>query len=253
MKRYFIIAVLLSLAGGSGLFLWRKSADNFIKEPLPVAAEPKAASLTKQETPSKNLKAEALQLLAKNPIVGDQVSGAEKNQITEKVASLKKILADNFLNFQAWIDLANYYKFAEDYNGALAMLNFAVKLQPTNFLAFHNLGDLYGFYLKDSAKAEDNFLKSLQYNPRNIDAYLELSSLYRSGYQGRTNSETLLSAAAQKYPNDPNFPILLGQYYEENNRPAEALASYQRAFKLLPSDKSVEEEIQNLKIQLGLN
>src|SRR3990167_8732286 len=74
--------------------------------------------------------------------------------IEPRLAADIALLAKNNQDFSAWMDLAILHKIGGDYRGAEAIWLYAVKQWPTSYVAFHNLGDLYQNFLKDSVKAK---------------------------------------------------------------------------------------------------
>lgn len=74
--------------------------------------------------------------------------------IERRLAADRSALKQNSQNFNAWMDLAILYKMGGDYEGAESIWLYATKVWPTNYVAYHNLADLYRNFLKDSAKAK---------------------------------------------------------------------------------------------------
>ena len=85
---------------------------------------------------------------------GADVTAEVKAAIEPRLAADIALLDKNSSNFNAWMDLAILRKIGGDYRGAEAIWLYATKQWPTSYIAFHNLGDLYQNFLKDSAKAK---------------------------------------------------------------------------------------------------
>jgi len=85
---------------------------------------------------------------------GADVTADVKAAIEPRLAADIALLAKNNQDFNAWMDLAILHKIGGDYRGAEAIWLYATKQWPTSYVAFHNLGDLYQNFLKDSAKAK---------------------------------------------------------------------------------------------------
>jgi len=85
---------------------------------------------------------------------GADVTAEVKAAIEPRIAADIALLSKNNQDFSAWMDLAILHKIGGDYRGAEAIWLYATKQWPTSYVAFHNLGDLYQNFLKDSAKAK---------------------------------------------------------------------------------------------------
>jgi len=115
-----------------------------------VSGLPEGATVT-EETP-------APQPVAPNyraPVAyGADITAEVKAAIEPRLAADIALLAKNNQDFNAWMDLAILHKIGGDYRGAEAIWLYAIKQWPTSYVAFHNLGDLYQNFLKDSVKAK---------------------------------------------------------------------------------------------------
>lgn len=190
----------------------------------------------------------AYQIIDKLTVFGVQVSADEKRLYSEKIEEAINIIKSNYDYLNPWLDLGSYRKLAGDYDGAIEAWNFAGIIRPQNSISFHNLGDLYGFYLKNYPKAEENFLKSISNNPENIDAYIQLVTLYEYQYKEKINEiEPLLLKGIEANPSSSNLKITLGEFYKNRNRINEAIKYFEEALKLSPSNKALEREIADLK------
>ena len=86
-------------------------------------------------------------------------------------------------------------------------------IRPDDFVAYHNLGDLYGFYVKDYPKSEDNYLKSIKNNPANIQAYLDLAVIYGSVYKEKAGQvESILLRGLEANPGNAGLQAALDDY-----------------------------------------
>lgn len=129
--------------------------------------------------------------------------------ITEKINKLVKELKKDSSLFSDWIDLGLYRKMAGDYDGASEAWEYAGKISQKNSLSFRNLGDLYGYYLKDSTKAEKNFLKAIENGPSQIEYYFKTVEFYRDVMKDNTKARQVVEQGIKSNPNSKELKSLL--------------------------------------------
>jgi len=133
-----------------------------------------------------------------------------------KIAELTAILKADSSDFAAWMNLGIRRKQVEDYEGARQAWEYASALQPENNIAYHNLGILFHYHLKDYAKAEQNFKISLQKNTTYPQTYSELHDLYRYSYkQNTTAAVDILKQGLIATNNNNNLLVTLARYYRD--------------------------------------
>ncbi|MEI6346246.1 MAG: hypothetical protein WCO79_03370 [bacterium] len=103
-------------------------------------------------------------------------------------------------NFATWNSLAQNYQVAEDYAAARDVWEYLGKVFPSNHVAYGNLGFLYGYYLKDVVRAEQNYLKAIQNAPSQAFLYFQTAEFYRDVLK---NSEKALAIAQKGLTNNP--------------------------------------------------
>jgi len=132
-----------------------------------------------------------------------------KKIIIEKIDLLvKKLKKDNSL-FQYWIDLGLYRKIAGDYEGAQEAWEYVGAVKPNESLSFRNLGDLYGYYLKDSVKAEENLLKAIENDPNQIEYYFKTVEFYREVMKNNIKARQIAEQGIKSNPNSKDLIDLL--------------------------------------------
>lgn len=73
--------------------------------------------------------------------------------------------------------MGNIYKMLNNYDNALTFYDKAIKLDPTNYLTYNNIGTCY--YSKcEYQKAEEMYIKALEYNNQCSIVYNNLGNLY---------------------------------------------------------------------------
>ncbi len=128
-----------------------------------------------------------------------------RNNIDKLRTQLK---ADNTL-YEQWINLGLQYKIAGDYMGAKDAWEYAGAIRPKNSVSFHNLGDLYGYFLKDIVKAEQNFIKAVENSPNNIMYYFKLAEFYRDIEKNIEKARSVIEQGIEKNPNSTELKLLL--------------------------------------------
>ena len=105
-------------------------------------------------------------------------------------------------NLTAWIDLGLQRKALHDYEGARQAWEYASIIRPKNSLSFGNLGDLYAYYIKDSVKAEQNFLTAIENDKNLIYLYFQASDFYRDVLKDLTKARAILKEGAKNIPSE---------------------------------------------------
>lgn len=258
MQKILIIISILILVGGIAWFVLYSrddgvaavTLDDLIKMAEEEGYVPDVLKKPAEEQ-KPDLEGMAFKIIAR-PILIRKSSLSEDNQkrVTEKINELTKAIKEDYDYFLYWVELGNYRKYIEDYEGAIEAWDFAGLLRPKNHISFHNLGELYGFYLGDYKKAEQNFLKSIINDSANIDAYMQLASLYEYRYTEKADQiENLFRTGLKFNPNEPHLMIALGNYYKDQGKIAKALEYFEKVAELYP-DKDLEAEIEALKSDL---
>ena len=80
------------------------------------------------------------------------VSPAVQTTVTENISALQSALQKNPKDFSSWINLGIYQKMGEDYQAAVASWVYASQIAPADYISLGDLGDLYAYFIKDTAK-----------------------------------------------------------------------------------------------------
>lgn len=147
----------------------------------------------------------------------------------EELAALSARLAGNPADFDGWMRAAYIKHFYGDENGARDVyeyLNLAAAQSP---IPFYNLALLYGYYLKEPAKAVPKFEAAIKRDPVNAEFYVGFSNFYRDVMRELPAAERVLLAAFSRLPNELNIEIALAALYREMQEWEKAIAYYERA------------------------
>jgi len=132
----------------------------------------------------------------------------EKNIIKNKIEELIAAIKENPSNVSAWIDLGLYRKAAEDYEGAAEAWEYAGLLSPKNSVSFHNLGELYGYYIHDNEKAESALLKAIKNGPNEVHIYVKTAEFYRDVVGDMEKARGIVQKGINNNPNSQDLKNL---------------------------------------------
>lgn len=107
--------------------------------------------------------------------------GLSNEQFEQKIKELedrKQAVLKSPKDAQAWFLFGYTLEFLNDHQAAAAVWEKAYALQPLNFVITANLGNVYQYFLKDYARAEFYYKKSLEIQPALTSAYQGLIDLY---------------------------------------------------------------------------
>lgn len=159
------------------------------------------------------LKTMAAEIIARPIMVNAPLSEADRKRAEGKLKELVYLIQADYDNIYAWYDLGAYRRVIGDFDGAAEAWTFGTLIRPKDYISYHNLGDLYGFYVKDYSKSEENYLKSIQNNPKNVQAYLDLATIYESVYKEKINQvESILLQGLQANPGNSRLQSTLEDY-----------------------------------------
>jgi len=134
-------------------------------------------------------------LVFKSPIP-DEIRNKMEIDFSHLTLSLKK----DPTRFNDWIDLGLIYSSVTDYEGARFAWEYASTLRPKNSLTFSNLGFLYGYQLKDVKKAEENYLKAIDNEPKLDYLYFRAFEFYRDVLQDKVKATNIIEKGATLLP-----------------------------------------------------
>ncbi|MFY9493294.1 MAG: hypothetical protein WAP55_02360 [Minisyncoccia bacterium] len=146
-----------------------------------------------------------------------------------------------------WIAVGVIKKFFNDFEGARDAWEYAGILYPANALSFANLGNLYGFYLHDNARAEFNFKKAIANDPYQVGYYIGFADFYKNVYTAKKSEAPKILLEGISVIKDVNLMLALATYYRDEGDKTNALKYYQEVLKLSPDQPGVAEEIDRLK------
>lgn len=190
----------LALVGVGAYFLFaNKAGEELLSEGESIVTEGGATiTVTKIKPPSLD-----------RPIVfpasfPDDVADKQRLYIENLIAELKK---DPGV-FIKWVDLGLQWQALQDYEGAKEAWEYANALQPESSVAYGNLGNLYGYYLKDSKKAEENFLTALKNSPAEIYLYFQTADFYVQVIKDKNKAIAIVEEGIKRNPGSKELRTL---------------------------------------------
>ena len=218
MKKILLFIILFLAVGGVGWYVWRDKGASW-QEKSVVAGDLPELPLAPVVDAPQDLKSRAMAIIARPILVKNELSVSAKENAIAKLKEIAELIKQDYNTIYPWFDLGAYRKLIGDYDGAIEAWNFAITAWPKDFVAYHNLGGLYGFTLKNYPKSEEYFLKSIEVNPGNISGYLELADLYEYAYAAKADqAEVILLKGLENNPGEANLTTALSSYRERHNK-----------------------------------
>ena len=142
-------------------------------------------------------------------VISQKIPLDAQDILKEKISTLRSELKTDNIQYDKWINLGLQYKIAEDYESAKEVWEYVNLVWPKNSISFHNLGDLYGYYLKNPQKSEENFKKAIDNSPNNIMYYFKLAEFYRDVVKDNDKAVQVAQKGVSKNPNSQELAQLL--------------------------------------------
>ncbi|MBU4353465.1 hypothetical protein KKA18_02085 [Patescibacteria group bacterium] len=197
-----VIIVIVILAGGAGYYIY----SDFVKHRVSDMPDNSGAGVegtgdfkVEQIPIEDNVSAPIPDLARAINISADLPEDARKIA-RENIEKLIVELKQNPNSFDSWLELAIYRKMISDYEGAKEIWGYTSKMAPNDAISFNNLGDLYAYYLKDSAKAEENFLKALENGPDQVYVYRNVHDFYLNVMKDEAKAKKILEDGIKANP-----------------------------------------------------
>jgi tetratricopeptide (TPR) repeat protein len=127
----------------------------------------------------------------------------------DKIATTRSFLKKDSNLIDDWIGLGVLYKMVEDFDKAIEAWDYAGVISPTNSVSFQNLGDLYGYYLKDPVKGEENFLRAISNSPSDVYLYFKTADFYKDVMEDETKRRQIVEQGIETNPDVQELKDLL--------------------------------------------
>lgn len=149
----------------------------------------------------------------------------------KELVNLASDLAANPGQPDKWKSVASIKHSYGDNIGARDAYEYANLISPNDPVSFYNLAVIYGYDLKEHAKAVQKFEAALKLDPANISFYYGLANFYRDAAKDLSRAEQVLLEGIAKTPLDASLTSLLGSIYKDKGDISHALEYYEKALK----------------------
>ncbi len=158
-----------------------------------------------------------------NESLSEEIANGFEGQFDEAVQYIKEDSND----YLGWAVAGANKKAVNDYYGAEALYLEGLKRIENNTVLYSNLGDLYYHFIEDYEKAEEYYLKVIEFEPEiksaySLETYRELSVLYRVKFKDEDKAINILKFGLENNPENKDLLIYLANAYTKFNRNQEA-------------------------------
>lgn len=180
-----------------------------------------------------------------------QVPADTYDKSRKELALLAVSLAANPRDASGWMRVAYIKRFYGDYAGARDAYEYVNVIAEGDALPFYNLAGLYGYYLKEPAKAIPKYQAALQRDPMSPDYYIGFADFYREVMQDLPAAERVLERGLAKIPNETNFMISYAALSKAMGKTARAIEYYETVLASAalgaPQRAAITAEVERLK------
>ena len=260
-KHYYlaiIAIVFLVLAGGAIYFLvfqgGKKGPAITVESPAPAVTSPEEGPQVKTPPPAfgpgaakllPTYQGEPIRELNADPKIVASIGTAYSEKHQKNLAAIADRLEKDPTNYDDWLAVAYIKKLFSNLPGAKDAWEYAKIVNQQNPIAYFNLGELYGYELKEPAKAEENYKSALRLNPYHFDYYIGLANFYEDVPKDLKKAEETLLSALDKIPHtEPNLFAQIGAFYRDQKDYSKALEFFGKALGAT-TDPGVKKAIQN--------
>ncbi len=207
--RIYIVWGVAALVLAGAMYLIIRDFSDF--SPMPSVTDTGTTTPNGTETgESPNVKPNHPSL--DRPITFPAGTSAESRLLLgNKLKELIQVLNNSPSHYDSWIDLGIYRKEIEDYEGARQAWEYATKLNPTNSVAHGNLGNLYGYYLKDSTRAETSLRSAIQQSPSEPYYYVQTYLFYIDVVKDSAKALAVIEEGLRALPGDSQLSAILAE------------------------------------------
>ena len=149
--------------------------------------------------------------------------------------------------YMAWIQIGQTKLDAGDYEGAERAWRHIAELKPDSYVAFRQLGYLYGYVVHDFPKAEAAYREVIKRDAGLADSYTSLYDIYRSWEGKESLAPQILLEGLQNLKDEPYLIAALARHYRYNNEIDKAIEYFEKLLAVDPQNQEAQEALKNLK------
>ena len=207
-----VLAVMVIIAIFAGYsFYGNKDEKNEVitEEDIVPETQNETQDNDNQVVPSGNEVVSRIPNLDRPIVVPESTPPAIKEEIINKINGFVALLKQDPDLFNEWLGLGIYRKEIKDYEGARQAWEYASVIRPKNSVSFGNLGVLYGYYLQNGALAEENYLKSIENDPKLPYLYAQTADFYLEVMNNPQKAREILEKGLKAIPGDESLEAML--------------------------------------------
>ena len=216
-----------------------------ISVPPPAAPPPPPASGIPPYTGS------PVAVLNGDPYAVSQAAAGLYEKSKRELVDLAVSLAQNPRQPETWMRVAYLKHYYEDNIGARDAYEYVNLIADERAVAYYNLAVLYGYYLKEPAKAASKFRAAIARDPANASFYTGFADFYREVVKDPISAEAALQEGLSKIPAKTNLYVSLGSLYAGMGRRPDAVRAYESALAdpaMGPAERAaISREVERLK------
>ncbi len=176
-----------------------------------------------------------------------------QERFNEDFRNAAEALQKNENDYEALLTVARIRDWSGDQEGAIEIYEKMTKIKPNDLIPYFNMGGIY-LGMKNYDKAGEMYEKVIEINPKWINAYSEIFSLYRFKLTHKYDDkiENILKSgleASKDLGGDgfSDYYAMLGIYYKEKNDKEKAIENFEMVLKLDPENNGAKSELDELK------
>lgn len=150
---------------------------------------------------------ESVEILAADQEFLKQVPHTRYEQSLSDLRELSADLAQNPRQPELWLRVAFIKHYYGDEIGTRDAYEYLNLIAPGDPIPFYNLGVLYGYNLKEPAKAIPKYRAAIRLNPLNASFYVGFADFYRQVAADLSSAKQTLLEGLSNLPKDPNLLI----------------------------------------------
>jgi tetratricopeptide (TPR) repeat protein len=128
------------------------------------------------------------------------ISSDIRAQLNGQLKIVQAELAKNPLDVKAWIDLGALHKIGGDYAAAAEYWEYLASSYTGNSVPYYSMGDLYENFLHNYVKAEADYKLAIKADPKNVNAYASLATMYRAELKDTAKAAATLAQGLAANP-----------------------------------------------------
>lgn len=142
-------------------------------------------------------------------LIPQNIPADMERTIEERIKTISSELKTNPTIVALWLDLGLLRKSIRDYEGAKEAWEFVTVISPDDGIAYHNLADLYGYYLHNNELSERNILRAIENSPAQIQNYFKAAEIYQDVFNDMNKARAIVERGLVANPGDESLLSLL--------------------------------------------